>query len=488
MSPVTRHSDLSVRLFALLCVLVSCAFGAVPAGIRAGAAIEDITPKNLPSPINGNMKGAFVNTVTDPMHARAFAVHDGRTELIFCVVDACMIPREICDAAKTIASKQTGVPTAQLLISATHSHTCATMTGVFQSEPDPAYVAEAPARIAQALIRAHANLEPAEIAFGKDQDPTQVFNRRWFVQQGQSYENPFDSMGDRVWMNPGYRNAKVTEPSGPVDPDVTLLAARAKSDGRPIAVLANYSLHYVGGVPAISADYFGAFARELATRLKATDTRYAGKPAFVGIMSNGTSGNINNVNYAGAPVPRRAPGEQIAAVAKSVTDAAMRAWEKLSWQSTASIATRERDIALGVRKATPAELERARQVLASTPPDKDGQFSDRKAIYAREATLLDAYPDKVSLKLQAHRIGSLTIAAIPCEVFVEIGLDLKLHKPLQEHFTISLANGYNGYLPTPEHHRFGGYETWRARSSYLETDASTRIVETLREMLAEVAK
>ena len=88
--------------------------------------------------------------------------------------------------------------------------------------------------------------------------------------------------------------------------------------------------------------------------------------------------------------------------------------------------------------------------------DKDGQFSDRKAIYAREAVLLDAYPDKVPLKLQAHRIGGLTIAAIPCEVFVEIGLELKEKSPLQPAFTIELANGYNGYLPTPAQHKLGG--------------------------------
>jgi len=71
----------------------------------------------------------------------------------------------------------------------------------------------------------------------------------------------------------------------------------------------------------------------------------------------------------------------------------------------------------------------------------------------------------VPVKLQVHRIGGLNIAAIPCEVFVEIGLDLKATKPLEELFTISLANGYNGYPPTPEHHALGGYETWRARSS-----------------------
>jgi hypothetical protein len=363
------------------------------------------------------------------------------------------------------------------------------MTPVFQSEPDPAYVAALPARIAESLIRAHANLEPAEIAWGADADPTQVFNRRWFVQDGASYENPFDGTADRAWMNPGHRNAKVRTPVGPVDPEVGILAARAKADGRPLALFANYSLHYVGGVPAISADYFAAFAREVGARLGAGDARYAGKPAFVGFMSNGTSGDINNVNYAAAVVaPRPAPGEQVERVARSVADAAMRTWEKLQWRAAAPLASAERDLTLGVRKADAAELERARRIVATTPRDKDGQFSDRKAIYALEAIALAAYPDRVPLTLQAHRIGDLTIAAIPCEVFVEIGLELKAAKPLGRHFTISMANGYNGYLPTPAHHALGGYETWRARSSYLETEASVAIVRTLRELLAEVAK
>lgn len=471
---------------------LACVFSALRAadnGLRAGAALTDITPTTWPSPVNGGMKGAFTEKVTDPMHARAFAIASGRDAIILCVVDSCMIPRETCEAAKALAAKATGVPASRILISATHSHSCATMTPVFQSEPDPGYVAALPPRIAAAIIQAHKNLEPAEIAVGKEAEPDQVFNRRWLVKSGQSYENPFDSVADRAWMNPGVKNAKVTEPSGPIDPDVYLLAARAKSDGRPLAILANYSLHYVGGQAAISADYFGAFAGELATRLKAGDARYAGKPPFVGIMSNGTSGNINNVNYAAAVAPaRKPPGEQIKVVADAVATAAMRAYDKLQWQSAASLVSAERDLNLGVRKATAPELERARKIVATYPRDKDGQFSDRKAIYALESIALDKYPDKVPVKLQVHRIGSLTMAAIPCEVFVEIGLDLKAAKPLRDHFTLSLANGYNGYLPTPEHHQLGGYETWRARSSYLEVDASTAIVKSLKEMLAEVSR
>ena len=191
-----------LRFILLVSSLTALSFAAAPAGLRAGAHAEDITPRTLPSPVNGSMKGSFANAVTDPMHARALALHDGKNELILCVVDACLIPREICESAKAIVAKQTGIPASHLLISATHSHSCAAMTPAFQSDPDPAYLSTLPARIAQALIRAHANLEPAEIAWGKDSDPTQVFNRRWHVQPGQTYENPFD----RYWSTDSCTN------------------------------------------------------------------------------------------------------------------------------------------------------------------------------------------------------------------------------------------------------------------------------------------
>ena len=46
----------------------------------------------------------------------------------------------------------------------------------------------------------------------------------------------------------------------------------------------------------------------------------AGRPAFVAIMSNGTSGNVNNVNFALPVRPARPAGEQIRIVARSVAD------------------------------------------------------------------------------------------------------------------------------------------------------------------------
>ena len=80
----------------------------------------------------------------------------------------------------------------------------------------------------------------------------------------------------------------------------------------------------------------------------------------------------------------------------------------------------------------------------------------------------------------------MAIAAAPCEVFAETGLAIKQSSPFPKTFTIELANGYGGYLPGPEQHKLGGYETWPARSSFLELEAEPKIRRTLTELLKEL--
>ena len=67
------------------------------------------------------------------------------------------------------------------------------------------------------------------------------------------------------------------------------------------------------------------------------------------------------------------------------------------------------------------------------------------------------------------------------------GLDLKKRSPFPRTMVISLANGTNGYLPTPKQHELGGYETWMG-TSRVQKDASVILTDQLLEMLAELAK
>ena len=135
---------------------------------------------------------------------------------------------------------------------------------------------------------------------------------------------------------------------------------------------------------------------------------------------------------------------------------------------------------LGVRRPNEADIARAQAIVDAAASDI---MKSAAEVYARETLLLREYPAEVSVPLQALRIGDVAIAAIPCEVFVETGLHLKATSPFSQTIPIELANGYNGYLPTEEQHALGGYETWRARSSYLEVHAADKIEAKLKDML-----
>jgi neutral ceramidase len=451
--------------------------GQPPRQLRAGAATSNITPR-LGTSINGGMRDQRALHVHDELHARCLVLDNGQTRLAIAVCDSCMLPREVTDAARRLVREETGLPEDHILISATHAHSCGTLAAVFQSEPDAEYPRFVARRIADGIRRAINNLAPARIGWGAGQVPEEVFNRRWRMKPGSIPPNPFGGM-DQVKMNPAVGSPDLLEPAGPTDPQVSVVSITSL-DARPIALLANYSLHYVGGVGPghLSADYYGIFADRIQQLLGADRE----DPPFVGIMSNGTSGDVNNINFRG-PAERLAPYEKMRRVAGKVADEVLRVQRGIQHREWVPLAGAQSELKLGVRKPKPEEVARAREILAKAKP---GPLIAVEEIYARETVQMADYPEQVSVILQALRIGDLGIAAIPCEVFAEIGLELKRRSPIQPMFTISLANGYHGYLPTPEQHALGGYETWRAKSSYLEVEASRKITARVLELLERV--
>lgn len=447
--------------------------------LRAGAFAVDITPEYFPVSSNGNMADRQATQAHDPLHARCLVLHNGHTGLAIVVCDNCMIPRDIFDAAKALASERTGIPAANMLMSATHTHSGVTVTGVFQSEPEPRYREFLVHRIADGIEQAHRQLQLARIGWATAEDSTQVFNRRWFTKAGVENKDPFGRTGAAVRMNPGFSKEVNDRPSGPIDPQISLLSVQ-NLDGVPIALLANYSLHYVGGVAAqdLSADYFGEFANIIGQKI-------AAPTSFVGIMSNGTSGNINNINYGADSYISKPPYEQMRIVAASVADAAYAAYQQIEYHDWVPLAAVQTELELGVRLPSADDLAQAQATLTAAGP---GPYSTLEQIYARETVLLADYPPHVRSIIQALRIGDVGIVGIPCETFVETGLAIKAASPFKQTFCISLANGYNGYLPTPEHHAWGGYETWRARSSYLAVDAEPAVRSAALELLGQLTE
>ncbi|MEM7699094.1 MAG: hypothetical protein AAF236_11895, partial [Verrucomicrobiota bacterium] len=99
------------------------------AEFRAGTALIDITPKSLPVLVNGGMRSRSIDRVKTPIHARSVAFCDGETQMVLIVADTCMMPRDLLDRAKAIASEKGSIPADHILIAATHTHTAPSCMG-----------------------------------------------------------------------------------------------------------------------------------------------------------------------------------------------------------------------------------------------------------------------------------------------------------------------------------------------------------------------
>lgn len=471
---------LSFQWFLLLCILSPLPAVAQDAKSRfsAGASAVDISPVEFPINMPGNFSEKICTEVHDPFHSRALVISDGATSLAMVVVDNLGIPPEVLDEAKQIALDKTGIPMDRMLVSATHTHTGPPSNAKTGRPGEVAYRQRLIDGIAESIVQAHQMLEPASFGAASHPLPDELFNRRWYLKPGKMQPNPFGEM-DQVKMNPPRRAGVLDRPAGPIDPDVTVISIQ-NAKRRPLALFANYGLHYVGAVPRgqLSADYFGEFARLIPTRLR-------GGADFVAMMSNGTSGDINNIPFGGIRPPRE-PFEQIRIVARKAADAAWNANEKISaFESEVTLGMRERRISLRHRDISVQQIEKAKQVLELTDEKQVAALPRYAQVYAQRLLDLSELGDTVTVTLQALRIGDFAVCGIPFETFAEIGLEIKDLSPFSQTMVIGLANGRYGYLPTPAQHRLGGYETWIGTNK-VQKDASEIITKNLLEMLAEL--
>ena len=436
---------------------------------RAGAAQVDIGPESFPVRVNAMFTERSADRVEDTLYAKSIALDDGRQRILFCVVDTCMIARDLIDEAKQMTSEATGVPTDHMLVSASHTHSAPSAMGCLGSRMDPGYAAMLPAKISSAMVHAFERLEPARIGWAQMDDWDHTFNRRWVRRPDRVFADPFGVPNVRAHMHPGHESPDAVGPSGPVDPELSALALQSL-DGRPLALLANYSMHYYGS-PLLSSDYFGRFAGYVGEFLEADED-------FVAIMSQGTSGDLMWMDYGS---PRKDIGYD--AYAREIADEVTGLVKNLDWKATAPLGMAQDTLKLSYRTPSPERLDWSKQKAA----EFEGRLPQSlPEIYALESIYLHE-KQETELILQALRIGDLGVTAIPNEVYALTGLKLKKQSPFASTFNIELANGAEGYIPPTEQHALGGYTTWAARTAGLEVEAESKIVEMLLGLMEEVS-
>ncbi len=421
-----------------------------------GSASADITP-----PPGISMPGYFTDRKSDgvlnSIHARALVAEcDGRSVAIVSC-DCLFMPASFTRRIRALIADRTSLQPADVLVSATHTHTGpilprtfvpdeADLVGaLYPGDPDEAYWEMMIRKAAGAAEMAWRDRSPCEgVSVGMGSAEGIAFNRRFRMADG------------TVRTNPGRGNPDVIEPAGPIDPDVATISFQ----GHP-ACIVNYALHLdvVGGT-RISPDYPGHMSRSL--------RRLMGRKLNC-VFLNGTCGDINHVDVS-SPVAQK--GEDLSRQIGNVLAGEVHKLLALSNPiTTTPVAAASESVILKRRGPAPDELDQAQKNL--TRPDLAA--ADRSQALAAVALARTSVPT-ASAEVQCLRLGDLGIVGLPGEIFVEIGLEIKRRSPLPYTIVVELANDWHGYIPTKKAMSEGGYET-SFRSARYEPDTADRLIQ-----------
>jgi len=461
------------RVAAAVAALAALAFQEVPmasaADLCAGVAVADITP-----PTGYRMSGYFYERLStgtaNPLHAKALVLRQGdeRAALVFC--DIIGISLDVSTRARRAASEKTGIPAANILIAATHSHTGPLYWGALRKHfhdvavaehgRDPCeamdYPGELVARLVKVIAQADAAARPVLLAAGSAEQQGLAFNRRFHMKDGS------------VRFNPGPLNPEIVRPAGPTDPQVGIVLLRDASGARPLAALVNFALHLdTTGGTLYAADY--PFYVEQALRETLGD-------GFVLLFGTGTCGDVNHVDVTKEDRPKsESIGRTIAETVKARLPA-------LRAVAAPALAVRREIVRAPLQQPAPDELAWARENMKKVGSPDLEFLQQVRAYKTLELELRGG--STVALEVQVFRLSQdVAVVGLPGEIFVELGLAIKRASPFATTLVIELSQDAPEYVPTKKAFAEGSYEVVNSR---VAPGGGERLVEAAVRLLKEL--
>ncbi len=416
------------------------------AAIQVGLAQVNITPP-LGIPMAGYYHERGATKIHDELYARAIVVSDGLEKVAMVSVDLITTRRHHVVAARRAIQRRCGIAGGKVMISATHAHTgpiLATLSNrrIGQEKSNPlveSYSESLPDLIADAVVEANANLVDGAVSAAIGFEDALAFNRRFHMSDGS------------VGWNPGKLNPRIIKSAGPIDPDVGIVFFQtAASD--PLGAYVNHAVHLdnVGG-PSLSADLPFALSNAMA--------QVHGKD-FLTMYVTGACGDVNHVN-----VEWRAPQkghENAARMGVVLAGSVLRAWPDLR-DVSGPLRVASETVSLELAPISQEEIAPSK-ILVREGNDR-GREAFMKLVKAHQVLdVADRQGEPFSVEVQVFSLGNtLAWVALPGEVFVQLGLDLKLDSPFEQTMIAELANGSIGYIPNIRAYPQGNYEVVSAR-------------------------
>lgn len=410
--------------------------------LKAGSAQIEITPKNSQFLFGYPHVERYSTGVHDPLLSSALYLSDGKHQVLFSGNDIVFVSKDSSGRVRQRIEEATGIPAANIMITASHTHSGPITVDYLSNEADPVvpkadkeYVRFMEDRIVESAVKAFRSARPAQLGRAIA-DATGVGTHRH-------------------------------DPEGPRDLDVPVLAVREKESGAPMACLLVCAMHPTvihEDISLITGD-FPAMARRYLQK------KVLGAECPV-VYHMGTSGNQSPRHVTKANTFEEA--ERLGAVLGSAVESVLPGME---YSDDVSVGCRSAFIEELPRKKFPAlgeaksrldvvmnkmaalrEQGASRQEIRTVECDSFGAEETVTLSQAAEDGHLEkACQSCLPAEIQLIEVGPWRFVGWQGECFVEYSLAVKAESP--DTFVISLANGeMQGYIATPEAEEKGWYE------------------------------
>ena len=399
--------------------------------LRVGAAKVDVTPSEGELPKNSQ-------GILDRLYARAIVLESGGSSAALITVDAGAVPEALWQTVTQQLQTELRIPTANVLLTATHTHSAGGQRG-------PDYVR----KIVESVRLAKEKLTPARMGYGT----------------GVSYINVnrhiIDRKTNRWWEGPNHE--------GPSDKTVAVLTFESLT-GQPIAIYYNYAVHAViaGQLDQVSGDIPGAASSYIEESLGDA----------VAVWSTGAAGDQNPVYFQQTYDLREIRVKDYAARGIDISNSMPPGGEGLDRKNpkVATLMNQQRQMVLSMGQFLGEEvlhvmrgIERTEAAIplygGSSTIRCPGRERTNQGRAGFEGTYKEGNP--VEIRLGLLRVGDVMIGAVNAEVFNPIAQRLKRQAPYKATIMATLTNGSarSGYIPDDASF---GKQTFEVLSSRLQ--------------------
>lgn len=443
---------------------------------KAGFAEQDITP-DIGMEAPGGYGKSFHKTFHDPCKVRAAVFDDGKKRVALVGIDLLFVTRHLVQEARAEIQKRCGIAPDAVMIGASHSHSSGPIgmgePGDFdKASPlvkelvneksivsNPGYLQLLKRQIVEAVVQADANKVEAKLAVGSGHEDKVSFNRRLRMRNGLSFSHP------------GAGNPDIIDYAGPIDPEVGTVGAWDMKNNL-IGVVVNFSCHATTNPGGISANWIWSMEKTLRGA--------TGNAALPVVFLQGACGDITQVDNL-TKYQNPGPEEWCERVGGRVGAEVFKTLLLIRQGAGSDIPLDTRQKVWNVKRRVPAPEKVKRSLeLVEQGPAKSGVT---EWTFAKEILVLDAIMQvrpEVEVEVQALQVGPAVFVSNPAEYFVQYGLDIKKGSKFPFTFSVELANGIVGYVPTEEAMgpNGGGYETRLSSYSNLEVSAGRQFANT----------